>query len=127
MIPSTNSPSVPFFPQCVNWLLDNQLFDGSWGLPDCHPLLLKDALLSTSACVLALKQWGLGEEQINRGLRFIESNIASAYDENQHSPIGFDIVFPSLVESLQSLGINLSLGATSLEAMIYKREMEIRR
>ncbi|KAF7835719.1 ent-kaur-16-ene synthase, chloroplastic isoform X1 [Senna tora] len=127
MIPSINSPTVPFFPECVNWLLDNQLFDGSWGLPYRHPLLLKDALLSTLACVLALKQWGIGEQQTNRGVRFIESNIASAYDEKQHSPIGFDIIFPSLVESAQGLGINLSLGATSLEAMIHKRELELRR
>ena len=61
------------------------------------------------------------------GLQFIESSIASASDEKQHSPIGFDIIFPSLIESAQSLGINLSLGATSLEAMNQKREMELRR
>lgn len=127
MIPSMNSPHSPFFPQCINWLLENQLFDGSWGLPDRHPLLLKDALLSTLACVLALKQWGFGEEQTYKGLKFIESNIASANDENQYSPIGFDITFSSLLESARSLGINLSLGSTNLDAMIQKRDLELRR
>ncbi|XP_054813764.1 ent-kaurene synthase, chloroplastic isoform X2 [Prosopis cineraria] len=127
MIPSMNSPNVPFFPECLNWLLENQQFDGSWGLPGRHPLLFKDALLSTLACVLALKQWDVGEEQTIRGLQFIESNIASVIDEKQHSPIGFDVIFPSLLKSAQSLGINLCLGSTSLEGLIHNRELELRR
>ncbi|WJX68657.1 Ent-kaurene synthase 5, chloroplastic [Trifolium repens] len=66
MIPSSESQHAPFFPRCLNWLLDNQLLDGSWGLPDRHPLLMNDALLSTTlACILALKQWGIGEDKIN--------------------------------------------------------------
>lgn len=67
MITSPASPHSPLFPQCLNWLLANQHSDGSWGLPDRHPLLMNDALLSTLACILALKQWGVGEDQINRG------------------------------------------------------------
>ncbi|XP_019455520.1 PREDICTED: ent-kaur-16-ene synthase, chloroplastic isoform X2 [Lupinus angustifolius] len=127
MVPSPNSPEAPFFPQCLNWLLDNQLFDGSWGFSDRHPLLMNDALLSTLASILALKRWGIGEDQIDRGLLFIESNITSINDEKQHLPIGFDILFPSLVEYAQDLGINLPLGATSLEAIIRKKEIELQR
>lgn len=67
MVPCTSSPQAARFPQCVNWLLNNQLLDGSWGLPDRNHLLMKDALLSTLASVLALKQWGVGERQIVRG------------------------------------------------------------
>ncbi|KAJ7949003.1 Ent-kaurene synthase [Quillaja saponaria] len=104
MIPSPISPDAPFFPECLNWLLDNQQFDGSWGLTHRHPLLTKDSLLSTLACILALKQWGAGEKQMNRGLQFIESNFAFARDENQHSPIGFDIIFPALIEHAQNFG-----------------------
>lgn len=160
MVPSTNSPNVPFFPESVTWLLENQLLDGSWGLPDRDPLLLKDALLSTLASVVALRQWGVGEEHTTRGisgllnvawflclllyqcifytlkiithffiilagLQFIESNIASVIDEKQHSPIGFDIIFPSLLESAQSLGIYLPLGSTNLEGLIHKRQLEL--
>lgn len=68
MVPSPNSGQEPLFPQCLNWLLENQLSDGSWGLPHRHPLLMKDALLSTLASVLAMKQWNVGEEQINKGI-----------------------------------------------------------
>ncbi|CAL5187091.1 unnamed protein product [Lathyrus oleraceus] len=127
MIPSSTSPHTPFFPQCLNWLLDNQLVDGSWGLPDRHPLLKNDALLSTLACILALKQWGIGEDKMNKGLHFIESNFTSINDHKQHHPIGFDILFPSLVEYAQTLGINLPIRPTSLEAMIRKRDAELQR
>ncbi|KAJ7982090.1 Ent-kaurene synthase [Quillaja saponaria] len=116
MIPSPISPSSPFFPQCVNWLLDNQHFDGSWGLTQGQPLLMKDSLLSTLACILALKQWGVGEKQMNR-----------ACDEKQHSPIGFDIIFPSLIEQAQNLDLNISPGATNVKELRHNRELELQR
>ena len=79
MVPSPNSLQNPFFPECVNWLLDNQLRDGSWGLPHRHPLLMKDAILSTLACVLALKRWNVGEEQINKGTSTLHFLIFRQY------------------------------------------------
>lgn len=71
MVPSQSSLREPLFPQCVKWLLENQLSDGAWGLPHRHSLLVKDALLSTLASVLALKQWNVGEEQINKGIKLL--------------------------------------------------------
>lgn len=68
MVPSPHSAQVPCFPQCLDWLLHNQLEDGSWGLPHHQPLLLKDVLSSTLACVLALKTWGIGQDVITRGM-----------------------------------------------------------
>ncbi|XP_028755222.1 ent-kaur-16-ene synthase, chloroplastic-like isoform X2 [Neltuma alba] len=125
MIPSPSSPQTPLFPQSLNWLLQNQQNDGSWGLSDRHELLVKDSLLSTLACVLALKQWGVGEQQTNRGLGYIESNIASALDDKQHSPIGFDIIFSHLLEQAQKLDLNLPLGGKRLETFMQKRELEL--
>uniref|UniRef100_A0A2N9J246 ent-kaurene synthase n=1 Tax=Fagus sylvatica TaxID=28930 RepID=A0A2N9J246_FAGSY len=127
MVPCPNSPPAPFFPQCVNWLLDNQLRDGSWGLPNRDPFLVKDALLSTLACILPLKQWGVGEEQVNKGLFFIESNIAAATDEKQVSPIGFDIIFPAMIEYAKNLDLHIPMGATNIDALFQKRELELRR
>ncbi|XP_028799726.1 ent-kaur-16-ene synthase, chloroplastic [Neltuma alba] len=125
MIPSPSSPETPLFPQSLNWLLQNQQNDGSWGLPHRNDLLTKDSLLTTLACVLALKQWGVGEQQTNRGFQYIESNIASALDDKQDSPIGFDIIFPHLLEQAQNLNLNLPLGGKRLETFIQKRELEI--
>lgn len=67
MVPSPNSSEVPCFPECVNWLLENQHPDGSWGLNHHHPLLIKDALSSTLASILALKRWKIGDKQMNNG------------------------------------------------------------
>ena len=61
------------------------------------------------------------------GLQFIESNFASANDEKLQSPIGFDIIFPSLIENAQNLGIILPLEATVLEAVNHRRELELKR
>jgi len=68
MVPSPHYSLEPCFPECVDWLLDNQLADGSWGLPRHSPLLLKDTLSSTLASILALKRWGVGEDHINKGI-----------------------------------------------------------
>lgn len=151
MVPSPDSPQTPFFPQCVKWLLDNQLCDGSWGLPNRDPILVKDALLSTLACILALKQWGVGEEQMNNGtsaflfrncsslmfnsliislyagLFFLESNIAAATDEKQISPIGFDIIFPAMIKGAKNMDMNIPLGAMNLDAWVRKTELELKR
>lgn len=127
MVPSPNSLEDPFFPQCVTWLQKNQHLDGSWGLPHHHTLYIKDALLSTLASILALKRWSVGEQQINWGLHFIESNLASASHEDQHSPIGFDIIFPTMLEYAQNLNLNIPLEPLNLDSMIQKRDLELER
>jgi len=70
MAPSPSSPHIPCFPGSVDWILKNQFQDGSWGLPYRNSSLVKDVLSSTLACVLALKKWGVGEEQMRKGTSF---------------------------------------------------------
>ncbi|XP_038689059.1 ent-kaurene synthase, chloroplastic-like isoform X2 [Tripterygium wilfordii] len=127
MVSSPNSRQAPCFPECVNWLLDNQLSDGSWGLPPHHPSLVKDALSSTLACLLALKRWGLGEQQMTKGLQFIESNFTSINDEEQHTPIGFNIIFPGMIETAIDMNLNLPLRSEDINVMLHNRDLELRR
>ncbi|GKV06797.1 hypothetical protein SLEP1_g18638 [Rubroshorea leprosula] len=127
MVPSPNSPQTPCFPQGLYWLLDDQLYDGSWSLPNRHPLLTKDAISSTLACVLALRQWGIGEEQMERGLQFIESNFASVKDKNQYTPIGFEIIFSAMIEYAKDLNLNLPSRSTDRDALLPKRDLEHQR
>lgn len=127
MVPSPCSPQSPLFPRSVSWLMNNQLCDGSWGLPDHHPLLIKDALLSTLACVLALKQWGVGERQINKGLEYIASNSASLIDDRQHTPIGFNILLSGMIEQADCLNLNLPLRPADVDSVSYKRNLEVKR
>ncbi|KAL2936261.1 Ent-kaur-16-ene synthase chloroplastic [Bienertia sinuspersici] len=128
MVPSLAAPSTPCFPRSIDWILENQLCDGSWGLLDHHDTsLVKDTLSSTLACVLALKTWSVGEEQMTRGLDFIASNFASAMDEHQLCPIGFDVIFPSMIEKAMKMGVNLHLSPTDIDVMLQKRDLQFMR
>ncbi|KAK2977329.1 hypothetical protein RJ640_004072 [Escallonia rubra] len=155
MVPSPHYSQTPCFPGCLDWLLENQLHDGSWGRPHHNPLLLKDTLSSTLASILALKRWMVGEEQINKGvslvlcsidsvpllpfyvffttekyllgagLRFIELNFSSAADNSLRSPIGFDIIFPGMLEYAQDLDLKINVEPTAVNAMTDKRKLEL--
>ncbi|KAK9131608.1 hypothetical protein Scep_011136 [Stephania cephalantha] len=126
MIPSQDSQQQPCFPQCLNWLLKNQLPNGSWGLP-CHPMPIKDSLSSTLACILALNRWGVGEEHVRKGLVFLGSNIEAAVDEKQQFPVGFNILFPGMIDYGKDMGLNFSFSPIVLETMLRKRDAELER
>ncbi|CAI0557647.1 unnamed protein product [Linum tenue] len=124
MVPSPAvSPEKPIFPGCLTWILENQHDDGSWGLHSVHgggdPTLMKDALSSTLACILALKRWGTGDNHVHSALAFMERNSGSLADSSQQAPIGFDVVFPSMVQTLtRDFRLNLPLDAAQIDAMI---------
>src|SRR6185503_9403068 len=67
MVPLRGPHQSPCFPQCVEWILQNQQDDGSWGVNQFDSSVNKDVLFSTLACVLALKRWNVGRENIWRG------------------------------------------------------------
>nr|GEU65189.1 ent-kaur-16-ene synthase, chloroplastic-like [Tanacetum cinerariifolium] len=79
------------------------------------------------SCIVALKRWNVGEDQINKGLSFIESNISSAADQNQPSPFAFDIIFPSMIEYAKELNIKLPLQQIDLSLMLHERESQLTR
>lgn len=57
--------AVPQFPSCLQWIVDNQLSDGSWG--DAGHFTAHDRLLNTLACVIALKTWEVCPHKCKRG------------------------------------------------------------
>jgi len=69
-VPSIDGSARPQFPQTVEWILKNQLKDGSWGT-ESH-FLLSDRLLATLSCVLALLKWKVGDVQVEKGKNYIE-------------------------------------------------------
>ncbi|RWW89371.1 hypothetical protein BHE74_00001688 [Ensete ventricosum] len=127
MVPSPMSPQRPCFPQCLNWILDNQHPDGSWGLHHFHPSLINDGLSSTLACILALERWKSGQEHVRRGLSFIESNFSRIVDEQLHSPIGFDIIFPGMLEYALNIGLEIPIDQSDINNMLCKRDAELQR
>ncbi|KAF7005791.1 hypothetical protein CFC21_020891 [Triticum aestivum] len=98
-LPDTNR-QAPCFPQCVEWILQNQHCSGSWAINQFGLLANKDILLSTLACIIALKKWNVGSDHISRGLEFIGRNISTVMDKQIVSPIGFNLIFPEGLVSL---------------------------
>ncbi|XP_009767772.1 cis-abienol synthase, chloroplastic-like isoform X2 [Nicotiana sylvestris] len=127
MVPSRVSLNKPCFPQCLDWIVENQREDGSWGLNPSHPLLVKDSLSSTLACLLALSKWRIGDTQVERGLGFIETHGWAVKEENQISPQGFNIIFPNMINYAKELNLNLPLDPDLVNLMILKRDLTIER
>ncbi|WVZ74936.1 hypothetical protein U9M48_023050 [Paspalum notatum var. saurae] len=128
MVPAQGASEAPRFPGYVEWILQNQHSDGSWGLGHLDPCRLrKDAISSTLACILALKTWNVGHEHIMKGLQFIEKNSSFIMDEKNHAPVGFNIVFPAMIRSGIELGLELPLNQSDVDAIFHLREMELQR
>ncbi|XP_047323971.1 S-linalool synthase-like [Impatiens glandulifera] len=101
----------PAFKGCLDWVLHSQNDEGFWGEEDKdgHPTI--DALPATLACILALKLWGIGDDNINRGLKFINESIVIILKEKQrynHLPYGFVLLFPSMIIHAQKAGLEIS-------------------
>ncbi|XP_020588364.1 ent-kaur-16-ene synthase, chloroplastic-like [Phalaenopsis equestris] len=127
MVPSSTFPRTPYFPECLDWIMDNQLPDGSW-VPTHHkPSITKDILSSTLACVLALWRWKVGEEYVKKGLSFIGTNFFSSVNERQQSPVGFSIIFPGMISYAINMGLDLPLRESDIDAMLSMREEKLGR
>ncbi|XP_070019566.1 copal-8-ol diphosphate hydratase, chloroplastic-like [Nicotiana sylvestris] len=54
------------FPSCLQWIIDNQLTDGSWG--EEILFCIYDRLLNTLACVVALTLWNICLHKRNKDI-----------------------------------------------------------
>jgi len=63
-----NEEQSPQFPSSLQWIIDNQLPDGSWG--DKQIFLAHDKIINTLACVIALQSWGICPDKREKGKIF---------------------------------------------------------
>ncbi|XP_042383044.1 ent-kaur-16-ene synthase, chloroplastic-like isoform X1 [Zingiber officinale] len=127
MVPSPTSPNHPSFPQFLDWIIKHQHSDGSWRLNHFQPFLIKDYLSTTLACIIALERWKVGQEQVRKGLNFIRSNFSSILDERLQSPIGFDIVFPSMLKYAIDIGLDVPIEHHEIDNMLRRQNAELHR
>ncbi|KAK4486231.1 hypothetical protein RD792_008901 [Penstemon davidsonii] len=125
MVPSREYSGVvrPCFPECLDWIMENQNPDGSWGLQQ----VIKDSLSCTLASLLALRRWNVGQHLVHKGLEFIGSNDWAVSDNDQVSPIGFDIIFPMMINYASELDLALPIKAGLVDLMLRNRDSDIRR
>lgn len=84
LVPRLDGGEGPEFPAAVQWIVNNQLPDGSWG--DADLFSAYDRLINTLGCVVTLTKWSLEPEMCNKGTEKILIwvpiyNIQSMYSE----------------------------------------------
>ncbi|KAH7652057.1 Neoabietadiene synthase protein [Dioscorea alata] len=125
-IPSLDNPKKPQYPMTLKWILENQNKDGSWGEPSSF--LLYDRLVCTLACVLALKKWEAGEEQVAKGLHFLRLCVLDLDKETAIlRTAGFEFIFPSMLNEAKNIGLALPYDLPCIEKILSLREKKIKR
>ncbi|CAD5165947.1 unnamed protein product [Musa acuminata subsp. malaccensis] len=116
----------PRFPSSLQWIVDNQLPDGSWG--DAVIFSAHDRMINTLACVIALKSWTIYPDIWRRGLAFIRENMwRLSEEEAELMPIGFEVAFPSLLDIAKALELEIPYGDPSLQEIDAKRSLKLKR
>ncbi|KAK1427263.1 hypothetical protein QVD17_15946 [Tagetes erecta] len=116
----------PQFPSSLQWIVNHQLPDGSWG----EPLMFSafDRLLNTLACVIALTSWNIHPDKCVKGLKFVNQNMNKLGDEKEeHMTPGFELVFTSLIELARKQGIKVPTDSPILKLIYARRDMKLER
>ncbi|KAL6217407.1 hypothetical protein ACLB2K_010624 [Fragaria x ananassa] len=71
LVEDVNGTGSPQFPSSLEWIANNQLEDGSWGYEDIYNA--HDRMISTLACVVALKSWNLHPYKCEKGKAGIDA------------------------------------------------------
>ncbi|KAJ8899328.1 hypothetical protein K2173_018302 [Erythroxylum novogranatense] len=125
LVEDLNGSGAPQFPSALQWIIDNQLADGSWG--DNEIFEAHDRILNTLGCVIALKSWNVHPEKCEQGLAFFKNNLHKLEDEDpEHMPIGFEVAFPSLLEIARKLDIEIP-DAPILKEIYDRRNLKLSR
>nr|QWV53994.1 kaurene synthase-like 3 [Chamaecyparis formosensis] len=126
-VPAIDGFAEPQFPQMVDWILQNQLPDGSWG--EKRRFLACDRLLNTLSCLVTLAFWGVGNNQLSRGLNFLRRNIEGMIKEalGHYRPKGFEMAFPVLLNEAKLLGLDLPYQLSVMKQISEKRDLQLRK
>lgn len=74
IIKNIDGHDTPQFPSSLDWIVRNQLPDGSWG--DANFFCASDRLMNTLACVIALRLWNVhGHKTIKGQFSMLKSNL----------------------------------------------------
>lgn len=118
--------------RALEWLIENQLPDGSWGAP--QPTYYHDRVISTLAAMLALSKRGRrGQDRakIQKGLAALDEITKNATRGLMADPngatIGFELIVPTLVAEAEELGIIKQQKERILGKLQRLREIKMRK
>ncbi|WCJ21541.1 Ent-copalyl diphosphate synthase chloroplastic [Euphorbia peplus] len=126
LVEDINGSGAPQFPASLQWIANNQLPDGSWG--DAEIFTAHDRILNTLSCVVALKSWNIHPDMCERGMKYFRDNLCKLEDENiEHMPIGFEVIFPSLLELAKTLEIQVPKDSPVLKDIYDRRDLKLKK
>jgi halimadienyl-diphosphate synthase len=94
------------WPDLVEWLLENQRLDGSWGgeIEYYH-----DRIMCTLTAIVALRENGeepQATEAVARGERYLWRHL-HLLRRDPYELVGFELIFPNMLAEAQSLGLDV--------------------
>jgi halimadienyl-diphosphate synthase len=95
----------PRWPHLVQWLIDNQYSDGSWG---AEVVYYHDRIISTLAAAIALHVNGKDEttrKAVKRAERYLWSHVHLLH-RDPFELVGFELIFPILLAEAHALGLD---------------------
>lgn len=131
------------------WLISSQMVHGvsiikihPWLRMPCHQLWHVFLLLSSgvlvnyrsprviyvldfSIQVLVLSTWNYNFQSWIAGMEFIASKSAFVSDNTLLNPVGFNIIFPAMIEQARFLNLNIPLRKEDLDALLHRRNLEL--
>ncbi|HEU0169312.1 MAG TPA: hypothetical protein VFS62_16155, partial [Chloroflexota bacterium] len=117
-VPADDAADESRYPECLEWLVDHQLTDGSWGGTVQYE---HDRILSTLAALAPLARFGHrgdDREAVLAGTRYLWQHGHRL----AHEPIelvGFELLLPTMIARAQSAGVRVP---PHLD--VYRRERE---
>ncbi|CAG0936743.1 Type B diterpene cyclase [Thermoflexales bacterium] len=96
----------PRWPDLIDWLLDNQYNDGSWG---GEVVYYHERIISTLAAIVALKRNGFqrpAQAALKRGERYIWQHL-HLLSRDPFELAGFELLLPTLLLDAQQLNLDV--------------------
>ncbi|XP_054816671.1 ent-copalyl diphosphate synthase 5-like [Prosopis cineraria] len=126
LVEDVNGSGAPQFPESLQWIIDNQLPDGSWG--DADIFVAYDRLLCTLASVIALTHYNVHPHKARKGLEFFKKNVKCLETENrEHMTCGFEVILPTLLQWAKTLNVDLPDDFPALQEIFARRDAKLKR
>jgi halimadienyl-diphosphate synthase len=123
-VPDAHLPSLPAFPEALEWLRNHQRLDGSWGgqIEYYH-----DRVISTLVAITTLARDGgrrRNAAMIQKGETYLRRSIRQLHYD-PYETVGFELIFPTLWREAQQLGLDLPYAAGEKYDRLRKEKLRL--
>jgi halimadienyl-diphosphate synthase len=102
-LPAEINASQARWPDLLDWLLEHQHPDGSWGGAVAY---YHDRVICTLAAGIALRIHGHAPEAVRRAERYLWKNLLML-QQDHFELVGFELIFPTLLNTAQACGLDV--------------------